>query len=579
MRVANEHENEYGGALSRARPREREAVTTFLVAMALFVAAGMLTWFRMGEAMDLRSDEATYVIESVALQRTGMTQWNGAPFLVHPPLQFAAEGLYLRLRDIGRGPLFDRLVAAPYTVGEALLPPDTPLDSDNLAHAIVASRYLVATFGALTCALLFLLGARLLDNGAGILAAVLFMVDPYTLWLRHLNLLEPLATLLGLAAVLFYYRALSTGDARRRRAQMLLAGVFLGLALLGKELAVLYVPALVLHAVLFRRGRVGDLLVVLVAAGLVYSLFPLWALLSGQLEGWTSARAWLFERLLGHIQDTGITRPGASVANTLAALVGDYWPWFVLLAIAAIVTGLFLYFYVRKGLRDGPAEFVSSFIIGCYGFFVVVWKVGGVLNEQFFYMAMPMVAMAVAYAALAGGHLVERALATDTGTGQRRRAPGGFRRNAHFALLVVLALLSGYNLGAWALRYGLGRDDSYAQVDSYLAETLPPGAGVLGRDVLDMYLLPKNVVYAYGYLSYTGRSVNPDDVLSQHTPYAILNGQSLLQGYGGANPGYYDFVRANGAPLYVFRGWQWSTEVYAINLERAGQGKPVGDSG
>jgi len=579
VRVANEHENAYGGALSRARPRERETATTFLVAMALFVAAGILTWFRMGEAMDLRSDEATYVIESVALQRTGMTQWNGGPFLVHPPLQFAAEGLYLRLRDLGRSPLYDRLIAAPYTVGEALLPPDTPLDGDNLADAIIASRYLVATFGALTAAILFLLGARLRDNGVGILAAVLFMLDPYTLWLRHLNLLEPLAALLGLAGALLYYRALSTGDAQQRRAQMLLAGLTFGLALLGKELAVVYAPALVLHAVLFRRGKVGDLLIVLVTAGLVYSLFPLWAALNGQFENWASARAWLFERLLGKIQDTGILRPGASVVATLGTLVGDYWPWFALLGLVALVTGLFLYFYVRKGLRDGPAEFISSFIVGGYGFFVVVWKVGGVLNEQFFYMAMPMVAMAVAYAALAGGHLAGHALATDPGTGQPRRAPGGFRRNAHFALLVVLALLSGYNLGAWALRYGLGRDDSYVQVDSYLAETVPPGAGVLGRDVLDMYLLPKNVVYAYGYLSYAGRSVNPDDVLSQHTPYAILNDQSLLQGYGGANPGYYDFVRANGAPLYVFRGWQWSTEVYTINLERARQGKPVGDSG
>jgi F5/8 type C domain-containing protein len=140
---------------------------------------------------------------------------------------------------------------------------------------------------------------------------------------------------------------------------------------------------------------------------------------------------------------------------------------------------------------------------------------------------------------------------------------------ARLVLVAVLAGISLYNIALWVERYALSRDDSYAQVEGYLARTLPPGVGVVARDLLDLYLLPKNEVYTYGYLDLIGWAVDPTNILDRRIPYAILNDQSLFEGYGGANDTYYGWVRRNGEQVQRFDGRLWSTYVYRIDYELA----------
>src|SRR4051812_47674873 len=81
-----------------ATSRLQEPRVVLAIALGILLVSLFLNSFRAMEAIDMNSDEATYAIESVALQQTGMTKWNGAPFLVHPPLYFLIEGLYFKVR-------------------------------------------------------------------------------------------------------------------------------------------------------------------------------------------------------------------------------------------------------------------------------------------------------------------------------------------------------------------------------------------------------------------------------------------------------------------------------------------------
>src|SRR5688500_14201644 len=95
-----------------------------------------------------------------------------------------------------------------------------------------------------------------------------------------------------------------------------------------------------------------------------------------------------------------------------------------------------------------------------------------------------------------------------------------------------------------------------------------PGESVVGRDLLDLYLLPKNNVYTFSYLDLEGKQIDPTNVLDRQIPYVILNEQSVIERYGGANPIYYDWVNTYGDELYRFQGRRWATSVHSINYER-----------
>ncbi|MEO6456989.1 MAG: glycosyltransferase family 39 protein, partial [Chloroflexia bacterium] len=219
-------------------------VRAMLVSLGILGISFFLNSYRIAETVDLKSDEATYAIESVSLVRTGMTKWNGGSFLVHPPLFYMVEGAYYNALGIGYGTLFDRLIGRGYTAGEPLLPANATLSGTSMLYAIVAGRYLVALYGAIITVLVFLLGSTLVNWRLGAFGAALLMLDPYAIWRNHFNYLEPLATLLGVLMILVYYRAVNNTYERYRNRYLLLTGLFFGLSLLTKELALIYFPPL-----------------------------------------------------------------------------------------------------------------------------------------------------------------------------------------------------------------------------------------------------------------------------------------------------------------------------------------------
>jgi hypothetical protein len=203
---------------------QNQRAWTVLIAAAIFATSFFLSSFRLPQAIDLQADEATYAIESIAFQRTGMTRWNGTPFFVHPPLFFAIEAVYFKALGIGEGPLYERLVNKPYLIGEALLPPDAQIGDDSLIDAMIAGRYLTVFYASAIAMLLFLMGNMLFNRWFGLLAALLFMLDPYVVRRNHFNMLEPLATLMGLLMIFFYFRAAGSFDYLERRRNLFAMG-------------------------------------------------------------------------------------------------------------------------------------------------------------------------------------------------------------------------------------------------------------------------------------------------------------------------------------------------------------------
>ena len=569
----------------------------WVLPMALVLLAGsfLLNSFRTMQAVDLTSDESTYAIESVAFNRTGLTMWNGAPFFVHPPLFYVTEAALYNTFGIGDGSLFDRLMGPHYTAGEPLLQGGIPLTGDSMLTAIEFGRYLNSFYGALLTVLVFLLGRSLLNLQLGLLGSLLFALDPYVLWRNHFNYLEPLVTIFGLLCIYMYYLAQKQTARNARLRYLMLTGLLFGLAMLSKELAILYIVAIGVHALLFKRVKVIETVIPLGIGAAVYSIFPIWAAASGEFNLWWETKLWIFRRAIGLIADSGLGRPGISLVDTLIINLLDYWPWLLVLGIAFVLAVYFLSLYYRHGYRDPQAELLTACILGMYGLFIVVRLLGGVTNEQYFYLLMPIVALSVGYAVLAaprvkswlaakrqsipadtGARIVQDgATSDDKQTVPLEQVPTSTSLHSAWSLRKIftglLAALLVYNMLAWVVRYVLGTDNSYMQVEAKMAESLPPGTSVVGRDLLGLYLMPKQAVYTFGYLNLAGERVEVAELTDNNIPYAILNEQSLLQRYGGANPEYYEWVEQNGKPVTEFQGRKYKTSIYEIDHSRAVQ--------
>jgi hypothetical protein len=144
-------------------------------------------------------------------------------------------------------------------------------------------------------------------------------------------------------------------------------------------------------------------------------------------------------------------------------------------------------------------------------------------------------------------------------------------------IAIGLLLFCGQNAVRWVVRYGLGRDDSYAQLEGRLATALPPGAAIIGRDLLDVYLLPKNAVYTFSVFPDVPTIIVPGEVTDKAIPYVILSDKALLERYAGANAEFYSWVRQNGTPIAQAGGWRANAYAYQIDLGRAAETRFAGD--
>lgn len=184
------------------------------------------------------------------------------PFFAHPIMDASyhdawareiAGGNLMRGEPFFRAPLYAYWLASVYSLS---------------GGSFLAPRLLQFILGALTPAMIFLLGRRLFGNAGGVIAGLITAVYPVLIYFEGELLTETLFTFLCTLSLLL----LDVAARSRKPALWLLPGLSVGLALITRPIVGLFIPLAVAGCIWLARRRV--IAVAMLAAGLVIPVAP-----------------------------------------------------------------------------------------------------------------------------------------------------------------------------------------------------------------------------------------------------------------------------------------------------------------
>ena len=508
------------GRVRRVAASSAQDVLT--AACAAFVAA-MLLW-NLSTSPDTQYDEVVYATAAWRVAQTGDLTWTGQPLFVHPPLSFLAQSAWLSI--VGRG-----AADLPAVIGMARL---------------LAGLVAIANIG-----LLALLTSRLTPMAGGrrrsvlVLAVVaLAATDPILLRYGRLAIIEPFAIFACLVALNLSWALRD----RRARIAVPALGLATGLALLTNEIGIFLLVTPLVHALLSRAWpQIRRAAAVLVVGGVVWLVFPLWALQLGLFPSFVSVKASTLRRLLGVEQDSGWNQPGASFVSAVVEHAGQYATSYLILAGGAAA----LLWLGCHRLTDA-ARWLLAWLLTSYGF-AAYTVVLGTLNEQFFTYVLP--------AAVVGTVLVADAAVTVAAERAAVGSPVRARCRAAFAVVVV-ALVVGLAITSWARNY-VPRNDGLVQATTQLRATTPPCSAVnaSGDPEKFAYLLPGYTITDFA----TGPAA-----LSHGVQLFFVSDKDAALHYGSSSPALAAWIRAKGVRLAAYPSATYrGVEVWYVPLEAA----------
>lgn len=511
--------------------------TLFLVLLFL-LAFGAAAW-NLAQAPDLFIDEILYTRVGTRLAAEGALVWDsGRPLVVHPPLFFLVEAAYLQLTGDPAAQL--------YAVGD-------------IFAAVAHTRYLNAIFAGLTASILYWLGQRLHSRKLGLLLAVVFLLDPFSVRTNRRAMLETLAGLLSLSGLgvlltalprpvdrstLLPGRVFSVAEGPNLR-RAVVAGILLGAALLTKELAFTAPLTVGLFGLWQwqRRRQTADAVqvalpyfLVVVISALAALLVPLWAILAGHWERYVDVKLLSLQRLLGLVHLSGWNRSGISLTDMILQRFLDYGSSYLLLGLG----GLALLFLLLVARHDSRARLLATWGLVQYPFYGFVALFGSGNVQFFYFLVLPAIVLL--------GYALATLPQTARQTQLARRLPLGVR-NRLFALaaLALLLMLLPYNASHWVLSYHLGRDDGYRQLSRYVEKNVPADAPInaSGDASKFEYFLPDRAI---------AEAATPQEAQSQEVHYFVLAPKDIQFRYGRVTPQLAAWITANGQRLFAFTG-------------------------
>jgi 4-amino-4-deoxy-L-arabinose transferase-like glycosyltransferase len=486
-----------------------------MVAILTFVARAIY----LGRSFDIFIDEVTYLQIARSVGFRLQLQLAGQPFFLHPPAWFLIEGAYLRVFNV----------------------------SGNLIAQIYATRFLVAAFAALSAALVFLIARRAAGWPAGLIAALLFALDPFIIKLNSLNILETSAvawTLAGYwtlisgiasaedAQASFAWRRLLVGPFAQPAQGIAfwragVAGLFFGLALLTKEMTV-FITLLPLAIFFVWRWPMPRRALAIIGGVAVatYAIYPLAVAIQGRWASYVEQKTHGFVRFAGLIRTTGFKRTGGpSLTQTILDRLSHYGTTYLMIALGLLA----IYLLLRHGDRIG--RLVAVWALCTYamlGYNVLF----GTLEEQFFYYLVIVCSLVNAIA-----------LVCFLGSAAGRRVG----RPMLYAATVALALMTTYNGYQWADVH-LHPNDGFASVLAYLQQRVPRGQGVASTNETGQSVLQ-------GYLSGPWGAWTSVDDLKRFAPsYVLVTPHTLVWNNSSAARVLLTWIEQNGHEVYVFNG-------------------------
>ncbi|CCA53734.1 MULTISPECIES: phospholipid carrier-dependent glycosyltransferase [Streptomyces] len=487
---------------SPAGPHGRRGpVPTVVYAAGAALLTVVLRLIQISRAGDLFVDEPIYRRLGDSAAAGGFPRTDEGLFFLHPPGYFYLEAGWTKV------------------VGE---------HSDIIA-GVHSSRVLNALLAGVTAALIVFLVARVRSRGAGAVAGLVFALDQFCVRQNDRVLLETATMVWILAGYLVLVGLAGADPPARPRARAALAGLFLGLAVLTKDHAVL-ITVLPLLAALALGWGPPRRLVALTTAVTVASYAVYVALLSGfgHFDEFWAAKTSGVRRLLGIVQETGFNAAGTpSLAGRLLDELPGYAATYLLLALTPVA--LFLLLRRKEPVYRLLALLHASAIV-TLAYAVAV----GTLEEQALYL-------------LFVPNLV--ALAVTLPVPSRRRP-----RLRVLACGVLVAVLA-----TPAVVYARDRwtpDDGFDRLRAYLLTHLPAGSGIVtvdGQRTRGVTNWALNDTYRLGHW------VTPAEQAANDARYVIVPWRVIEQGYGRSPLTEVERMTDGLRPVFAFDGPTYGT--------------------
>jgi len=335
------------------------------------LAIALLTIFlravNLQAAYDIFLDEITYLFLAESVAENLGVRLHGETFYLHPPLFFYLEGAFVRILQ-PMGEIVDRVYAV---------------------------RTLNVALAGASGAVVFLLGRAAAGPLAGLLAALIYALDPLSIRLGSRNMLEVAAifwVLVGLLVIM----PLPGRDRPERTTlwRIVAAGILFGLAILTKDMMVFLSLLPLAICFLLNRGLSRHTAVSISAIAVsVYALYPLGVWLSGDWARFIEKKTGGVTRLIGLVQETGFNRPAApGLLPALIDKLGEFGPTYLIFALGGL--GL-LYLWWQK---QAPGRLLAIWAASAYALLAYLIPLG-TLETQFFYYLLPLAALTTSSAA------------------------------------------------------------------------------------------------------------------------------------------------------------------------------------
>ncbi|WP_426362524.1 ArnT family glycosyltransferase [Streptomyces sp. E-08] len=458
-----------------ARPhRPRGPVPAGVYAALAALLTVTLRLVEIGRAGDVFIDEPIYRRLGDSAAAGGFPRTGEGLFFLHPPGYFYLEAGWTKL------------------VGE---------HADIIA-GVHSSRVLNSLLAGVTAALLVLLVARVRSPRAGAVAGLVFALDQFCIRQNDRVLLETATMMWILAGYLVLVGLARADPPGRPRARALLAGLFLGLAVLTKDHATLIAVLPLVAALALGWGPPRRLLALTLSATVLpYAVYVILLAGFGHFDAFWEAKTSGVRRLLGMVQETGFNAAGTpSLSGRLLDELPGYAGTYLLLALTPVA--LVLLWRRKEPVYRLLTLFHASAIV-TLGYALAI----GTLEEQALYL-------------LFVPNLVALAVTVPVPSRHRR----ALRVLAGAALLAVLATPAAvYAQNRWT------PDDGFQRLRAYLLTHVPAGTAIVTVDGqrtqgVTNWLL--DGTYRLGHW------VTPGERAAADADYLVVPWRVIEQGYG-----------------------------------------------
>ncbi len=471
-------------------------------AMLVFALAFSLRYFHLKQSFDVFSDEIIYSNLAESVSQHHSVAFFGVPFFLHPPFVFLEQALFIRAFNVHGG-----IVSVVYSL--------------RLLNIILAS------FSAVV---LLRLGTRVGSPVAGVIAAVLFSIDPFVIRFDSRVFLEPSALLWVMMGYLLLFNSL-TLRGRVKVLSGIAAGVLMGIGVLSNEMAtpLIVIPlgtCLVANFPYQRRSLVPS------AVAFVSVIFTYLAALAafGQFTNFVSQQTSGILRLVGASQQTGFNKPGApSFISRVIVHLSGYGAVYAVLGLAIVPTFYFL-------LKGSPSLRLIS-LVGLSAYTVISYQIFvGTLEEQmFYYVDVP----AILILALGIDRLI--------------------RTRPQIGRTLTLSILTGAAVICLMTVDTITWVQIHTAPDAGLVSAIDWVNSNVGAGTKIAPLVDTSELLVGNYQVYLAES--PAEIERDRPAFVITSSLQVAQGYGFATPRLIRWLRANAITNYESTGRTFGTVI------------------